>query len=156
MTIYGVALLAICTLIGVGLGDLLGMVLQVKANVGGVGIAMMLLIGARVWLTRRGALSAGIKLGTEFWATMYIPIVVAMAAQQNVLSAARGGPMVVIIALACVFVCGAVVALISRFDRGGANDGGPAPDPFIADAAIAGPSGPLPVDPPPPVRRETK
>ena len=36
MTIFGVALLAICTLIGVFIGDLLGVALQVKANVGGV------------------------------------------------------------------------------------------------------------------------
>jgi malonate transporter MadL subunit len=151
MTIYGVALLAICTLIGVALGDLLGMLLHVKANVGGVGIAMILLIAARVWLTRKDALSPGIKLGTEFWATMYIPIVVAMAAQQNVLAAAHGGPLVIITAFACVFVCGAVVALISRFDRGNTQSDGPPPDPFIEDAAIAGPSGPLPVDPPPPV-----
>ena len=95
MTIYGVALLAICTLIGVGLGDLLGMALHVKANVGGVGIAMVLLISARVWLARNGALSAGIKLGTEFWATMYIPIVVAMAAKKvcsNCISS--GGPAI--------------------------------------------------------------
>ena len=54
-----------------------------KANVGGVGIAMMMLIAARVWLVRRGLLSHGVKLGIEFWATMYIPIVVAMAAQQT-------------------------------------------------------------------------
>jgi malonate transporter MadL subunit len=42
MTVFGVALLAICTLIGVFIGDLLGVALHVKANVGGVGIAMML------------------------------------------------------------------------------------------------------------------
>ena len=65
MTIFGVALLAICTLIGVFIGDLLGVALQVKANVGGVGIAMMLLIAARVWLTRHGGLPHGIKLGVD-------------------------------------------------------------------------------------------
>ena len=43
MTIFGVALLAFCTLVGVFVGDLLGIVLGVKANVGGVGLAMMLL-----------------------------------------------------------------------------------------------------------------
>jgi malonate transporter MadL subunit len=37
------------------LGDLLGVALGVKANVGGVGIAMILLILARLWLSRRGA-----------------------------------------------------------------------------------------------------
>ena len=73
MTIFGVALLAFCTLVGVFVGDLLGVVLGVKANVGGVGLAMMLLMAARVWLIKKGGLSHGIKLGVEFWATMYIP-----------------------------------------------------------------------------------
>src|SRR4051795_6686655 len=91
MTVFGVALLAICTLVGVFIGDLLGVALGVKANVGGVGLAMMMLIAARIWLVRQDGLSHGVKLGVEFWATMYIPIVVAMAAQQNVVAAARGG-----------------------------------------------------------------
>ena len=56
MTISGVALLAICTLLGGLLGDLLGVALGVKANVGGVGIAMMFLIAARLWLVRHGIL----------------------------------------------------------------------------------------------------
>ncbi len=121
MTIYGVALLAICTLLGAFLGDLLGQVLGVKANVGGVGIAMMLLIGVRLWLSRRGALTHGIKIGVEFWAMMYIPIVVAMAAQQNVVAAVEGGPMVVIAAVVTVGLCFGCVALIGRMKpRGGA------------------------------------
>jgi len=117
MTIFGVALLAICTLIGVFLGDVLGILLGVKANVGGVGLAMMLLMAARLWLQRRGTLSHGIKLGVEFWATMYIPIVVAMAAQQNVVAAVRGGPMVLITAVLVVVLCFATVGLISRMGR---------------------------------------
>ena len=117
MTVFGVALLAICTLVGVFIGDLLGVALNVKANVGGVGIAMMLLIAARVWLTRHGGLPSGIKLGVEFWATMYIPIVVAMAAQQNVVAAVRGGPIVVIAAFGTIADCFAAVALIGRLGR---------------------------------------
>jgi malonate transporter MadL subunit len=117
MTIFGVALLAICTLIGVFIGDLLGVILNVKANVGGVGIAMMLLIAARVWLMKNGGLSHGIKLGVEFWATMYIPIVVAMAAQQNVVAAARGGPIVLIAGIGTVALCFAAVALIGHIGR---------------------------------------
>src|SRR3954454_10434058 len=117
MTVFGVALLAICTLIGVFVGDLLGVVLHVKANVGGVGIAMMLLIVARIWLTRRQELSHGVKLGVEFWATMYIPIVVAMAAQQNVVAAVRGGPIVLIAGLGAVSLCFAAVALIGHIGR---------------------------------------
>jgi Malonate transporter MadL subunit. len=44
-----------CTLVGVFVGDLLGIVLGVKANVGGVGLAMMLLMAARVWLIKPGS-----------------------------------------------------------------------------------------------------
>ena len=54
MIIYGVAALAACHLAGVVLGDLLGMLLGVKSNVGGVGFAMLLLILATDWLRRTG------------------------------------------------------------------------------------------------------
>ncbi|RUX07202.1 malonate transporter subunit MadL [Mesorhizobium sp. M8A.F.Ca.ET.059.01.1.1] len=114
MVISGVALLAICTVIGALLGDLLGAALGVKANVGGVGIAMILLIAMRLWLTRRGLLTAPVKAGVEFWGALYIPIVVAMAAQQNVVVAARSGPLVLIAGIAAVLVCFGTVALISR------------------------------------------
>lgn len=117
MTIFGVALLAVCTLIGALLGDLLGMALHVKSNVGGVGIAMVLLILARAWLQRRGALSHPLKLGVEFWASLYIPIVVAMASTQNVAGAIKGGPVVVAAALASVLLCWLVMALIGRLGR---------------------------------------
>ncbi len=41
MAIYGTALLAICLLLGVILGNWLGILIGVDANVGGVGIAML-------------------------------------------------------------------------------------------------------------------
>ncbi|GEO99538.1 malonate transporter subunit MadL [Methylobacterium haplocladii] len=138
MIILGVALLAACTLIGVFLGDLLGIALGVKANVGGVGLAMILLIAARAWLKSRGRLGKGITLGVEFWAALYIPIVVAMAAQQNVVAAASGGPIVLIAATGSLVTCFAAVALLSRlspgdatseaFERGGSIVGGSADD----------------------------
>ena len=113
MTISGVALLAICTLLGGLLGDWLGILLGVKANVGGVGIAMMLLIAVRFWLLRRGWLSPGVKQGVGFWGALYIPIVIAMAAQQNVVSALKSGPVVLAAAIGTLVVCFAAVALIS-------------------------------------------
>ena len=45
MIIYGVAFLALCTLAGLFVGELLGQWMGIPANVGGVGIAMLLLIG---------------------------------------------------------------------------------------------------------------
>ncbi|MGZ3275464.1 MAG: malonate transporter subunit MadL [Caulobacteraceae bacterium] len=122
MTIFGVALLAVCTLMGALLGDLLGMALHVKSNVGGVGIAMILLILARAWLQKRGALSHPMKLGVEFWASLYIPIVVAMASIQNVAGAIKGGPVVVTAAVGSVLLCWLAMTVISRL--GGRDDEG--------------------------------
>ncbi|MDY7562824.1 malonate transporter subunit MadL [Pseudomonas sp. 10B1] len=120
MIIYGVALLAICTLAGVILGDMLGVLLGVKSNVGGVGIAMILLICARLWMQKRGGggMTKECEMGVGFWGAMYIPVVVAMAAQQNVVAALHGGPVAILAAVASVLVCGCVIAFISRINKG--------------------------------------
>lgn len=116
MFIYGTALLALCHLLGIVLGDLLGVALGVKTNVGGVGIAMLLLITARLWLHRRGWLSATSEGGVHYWGALYIPVVVAMAMQQNVVAALRGGPVAVLAAVGSVVVCGWFVSLINRME----------------------------------------
>ena len=105
MIIYGVALLAVCMLAGVIIGDFLGVLLGVKSNVGGVGIAMLLLICARLYMERHGGMSKEGEFGVGFWGALYIPVVVAMAAQQNVVTALHGGPVAVLAAV------GAVVAV---------------------------------------------
>jgi malonate transporter MadL subunit len=45
---------------------------------------------------------------------MYIPVVVAMAAQQDVVAALRGGPVALLSALGAVAVCACCIALINR------------------------------------------
>jgi len=117
MIIYGTALLAVCHLLGIFLGDLLGALLGVKTNVGGVGIAMILLICARLWLHKRGLMPQTTEMGVGFWGAMYIPVVVAMAATQNVLAALRGGPVAVLAAAGSVLVCACFVSLINRTER---------------------------------------
>lgn len=114
MIIYGVALLAICTLLGLCIGDLLGAAIGVKANVGGVGFAMLLLLGAAEHLKRRGRFPAASAQGVGFWTAMYIPVVVAMAAQQNVLGALAGGPMALLAGVLATVVCFACIPLIDR------------------------------------------
>lgn len=114
MIIYGTAILAACHLFGVYVGDLLGSLIGVKANVGGVGIAMMLLISVRVFLHKRGLMPDTTEAGVGFWAAMYIPVVVAMAAQQNVVAALKGGPVAVIAAIGAVLLCATVIAVINR------------------------------------------
>ena len=97
MVIYGVALLAGCMLVGLIIGDVLGQLLGISANLGGVGIAMLLLIFVTGYLKDRGKLPEATESGINFWNAMYIPIVVAMAASQNVAAAFSGG-MVAIVA----------------------------------------------------------
>ena len=117
MIIYGTALLAVCHLLGIFLGDLLGQALGVKTNVGGVGIAMLLLIFARLYMHKRAILPKLTELGVEYWGAMYIPVVVAMAAQQDMVAALRGGPVAVLSAIGAVGVCAVVIAAINRSER---------------------------------------
>jgi malonate transporter MadL subunit len=117
MIIYGTALLAICHLAGIFLGDLLGHALGVKTNVGGVGIAMLLLIVARLYMQKHDILPKLTELGVEYWGAMYIPVVVAMAAQQDMVAALRGGPVALLGAFGAVGVCAVVIAAINRTER---------------------------------------
>src|SRR5262249_35028358 len=107
-------LLAACHLAGIILGDLLGEAIGVKTNVGGVGIAMLLLIFARLYLHRSGRLNSTSEQGVQYWGALYIPVVVAMAAQQNVVAALRGGPVALLAAAGSVLICAAFVSFINR------------------------------------------
>jgi malonate transporter MadL subunit len=117
MIIYGTALLAVCHLLGIFLGDLLGALIGVKTNVGGVGIAMILLIFARIYMHKRGLMPQTTELGVTFWGAMYIPVVVAMAAQQNVVAALRGGPVALLAAMGALALCACTIALINRAEK---------------------------------------
>ena len=114
MVIYGTALLAACHMLGIVCGDLLGRMMGMKTNVGGVGIAMMLLIVIRHWLHKHGRLCATSESGVNYWGAIYIPVVVAMAMQQNVVAALHGGPMALLAAAASVVVCGCFISFINR------------------------------------------
>ena len=114
MIILGVALLSGSLLIGTFIGGLLGNLLGVDANVGGVGIAMIVLIVSTNFLARSGRLSPATSSGISFWSGMYIPIVVAMAATQNVVGAVTAGPAALIAGAAAVIVSFALVPVLSR------------------------------------------
>jgi malonate transporter MadL subunit len=113
MAIYGTALLALCLVVGLVLGKLLGVALGVDANVGGVGIAMLLLIAASGHLRSRGLLPPPTQAGVLFWSAIYIPIVVAMAASQNVRGAVSGGAVALVAGVVVVVASFAVVPLVS-------------------------------------------
>ena len=114
MVIFGTALLAFCYLAGVLVGEGLAILIGVKANVGGVGIAMLLLIAALHFMHKRGILLPETEKGVTFWAMMYIPVVVAMAATQNVIVAARSGPVALLSAAGAFAICVLFISFINR------------------------------------------
>ena len=118
MIIYGVAILSLSMLAGLFIGDLLGIAIGVKANVGGVGIAMLILILLDNNPRKKMQLSPITAKGITFWSAMYIPIVVAMAAKQNVYAALTGGPLALLagaLAVACSF---ALIPLMTKLSEG--------------------------------------
>ncbi|SEL46831.1 malonate transporter, MadL subunit [Pseudoxanthomonas sp. GM95] len=116
MVIYGVALLAICTIIGLFIGELLGISIGVQANVGGVGFGIVLLIAVSTWLHKRGKTPLT-DYGVNFWNAIYIPIVVAMAAQQNVLAALKGGPAAILAGVLATAACGALIPVFNKLRK---------------------------------------
>ncbi|AZB57972.1 malonate transporter subunit MadL (plasmid) [Cereibacter sphaeroides] len=103
MLIYGVALMSGCMIAGAVLGRLFGHLVGIDADVGGVGIAMLLLVIVSRYLIDRDQLSKLAQDGISFWSAMYIPIVVAMAASQNVVAAFGAGTLAFIAGLLPVF-----------------------------------------------------
>ncbi len=114
MVVYGVALLSACLLVGMLIGEALGVWLQVEANVGGVGIAMLFLVFASNSTRFKSLIEGASGRGIEFWSAMYIPIVVAMAARQNVVAAFEGGITAIVAGVAAVAVSFALVPLLSK------------------------------------------
>ncbi len=113
MVIYGVALLAGCYLAGNIIGDVLGALLGVKANIGGVGFAMLLLIIISAWAQKKGLMKAPEEQGIKWWSAMYIPVVVAMSSIQNVAAALSGGVVAILSGILAVAICFLLIPVLS-------------------------------------------
>ena len=117
MIIYGVALLSFCFLVGKLLGGFLGFCIGVDGDVGGVGFAMLLLMLINLYLKKKGWLQMETTQGIMFWSAMYLPIIVAMAATQNVNAAISGGPIALVVGVAVTITGFFLVPLISRIGK---------------------------------------
>lgn len=124
MTIYGVALLAICYIVGQLFGEGLGKMLGIEANVGGVGFAMLMLILLSDWLSKRGLMKPETESGIGFWNQMYIPIIVAMAATQNVVAALSGGFLAVLVGIIPTGIAIALIPVLARYFKPKNTEGG--------------------------------
>lgn len=109
MVIYGVALLSACFLAGNFLGDILGALLHVKANV-----AMLFLILLSNKGIDAGWLDKKSQEGIAFWSAMYIPIVVAMSSIQNVVAAISGGAVAILGGLLCTVFGFLLIPIMSK------------------------------------------
>jgi malonate transporter MadL subunit len=123
MIIYGVALLALCTLAGVSIGAELGSLLGLKANIGGVGFAMLLLVLITTWLLRYDRFKPLSASGIQFWSGIYIPVVVAISAKQNVFVAVKGGPAAVVAGVLGVTLSFAMIPYVNRIGFSGSTTG---------------------------------
>jgi malonate transporter MadL subunit len=52
--------------------------------------------------------------GVKFWSAMYIPIIVAMAARQNVVAAVNGGMVALAAGVMAVIACFSLVPVLSK------------------------------------------
>ncbi len=117
MVIYGIALLGICTLIGLIIGKFLGSIFGIDANVGGIGIAMFLLMYCSSSLNTKLQIGDISEKGITFWSMIYIPIVVAMAARQNVIGALDGGLMAIVAGIVVVVVSFLFIPIITNYKK---------------------------------------
>ena len=122
MIVYGVALLSGCLILGMLLGESIGVALNVDANVGGVGIAMIFLVLASNSEKFKSLTDDAAGNGIKFWSAMYIPIVVAMAARQDVAGATEGGLLALVAGVAAVTVSFALVPVLSRIGNNSSTD----------------------------------
>ena len=103
----------------------------IEANVGGVGFAMLLLILSSDWLSKRGFLKSETTSGIGFWNQMYIPIIVAMAATQNVAGAISGGLLALMAGIIPTAAAFMMIPVLARYFKpknvndteGGYDDG---------------------------------
>ena len=122
MIVYGVALLSGCLILGMLIGESIGVALNVDANVGGVGIAMIFLVLASNSEKFKSLADGAAGTGIKFWSAMNIPIVVAMAARQDVAGATEGGILALVAGVAAVTVSFALVPVLSRIGNNSSTD----------------------------------
>lgn len=112
--IYGVALMAGCMLVGSFVGNVLGILTGLNSDIGGVGFAMLLLlIVTNTKLSEK--MPEGYEKGIDFWQKMFIPVIIAMTASQNVVSALSGGILALVAGLGVVIVAFLLVPVFNKF-----------------------------------------
>ena len=112
--IFGTAMISLCMLVGYVVGECIGMLFGVGPTVGGVGFSMVCLLLLTNGMKKRGTLRQDMQKGIQFWKGMYIPVVVAMSASQDVVSAVSHGSVAILSGVAAVGTVFVLMYLMSR------------------------------------------
>lgn len=117
MIIYGTALLAVSYLLGVFLGGLLGKILGVEANIGGVAIAMILLIVGKELLAKK-AISLSLPSLVFYTGQVCISLSLLLWLQgQNVVAALSGGMVAAVVSVIALTATVFVVRWLNSMDN---------------------------------------
>lgn len=100
-------------LAGSFIGNVLGALIGLNTDVGGVGFAMILLLIIMNSEKIRKILPQRSVEGLTFWKEMYIPITIAMCASQNVYKAISGGALAIVAGLAAVAIAFLMLPLLN-------------------------------------------
>ena len=94
--IYSLLTLALCMLLGKYIGTCFGSLVGIGADVGGVGFAILLLLFVNNSKWFPFAKRQDFIQGMNLWKKMYMPVVVAMAASQNVYRMLTSGMVAIV------------------------------------------------------------
>lgn len=116
MVIYGVLLLSLCYFAGLFVGEITGRLVGLNANVGGVGFAMLflLLLCSYSETVKTSLKNERFSDGLRFWQNMYIPVVIAMSASQDVVKAVRSGWLAILCGITLTVLSLCLIPLVSR------------------------------------------
>lgn len=115
--IYGVAILSACMFVGSFIGNLLGLATGLGSDIGGIGFAMLLLLLVTNSKKISQKLPEGYTKGIAFWKEMFIPVIIAMSASQNVFAAISGGILALVAGIASVLVAFLMLPILNSFAR---------------------------------------
>ena len=115
--IFSLVTLSLCMILGKYIGLLLGTLVGIDADVGGVGFAIILL----VIVTNSNFFPFTQKKefidGVSFWKKMYMPVVVALAATQNVYRMLTSGMVAIVAGSAAVAVPFLILYLLHKHEQ---------------------------------------
>lgn len=116
MVIYGVLLLSLCYFAGLFVGEVTGWFVGLNANVGGVGFAMLflLLMCSYSETVKTSLRNERFSDGLKFWQNMYIPVVIAMSASQDVVKAVRSGWLAILCGVTLTVLSLCLIPFVSR------------------------------------------